>query len=115
VTAGQAVAVEPLVSLLRALAFFAPAGLGVQDLGYVALLRIVGVPGAAAVGAALVVLKRLKELAWAGGGWTVLFAAHGRAAGEVGREREEAPDPVRLRLDQPDHADAPGRTRAARA
>jgi uncharacterized membrane protein YbhN (UPF0104 family) len=115
VTLGQAVAVEPLVSLLRALAFFAPAGLGVQDLGYVALLRVVGAPGAAAVGPAFVLLKRLKELLWMGAGWSLLLAADKRAAGEVGLERKEAPDPVRLRLDQPDDADAPGRARAARA
>jgi glycosyltransferase 2 family protein len=114
-TFGQAVAVEPLVSLLRALAFFVPAGLGVQDLGYVALLRVVGAPEAAAAGAAFVLLKRLKELVWVGAGWSLLLAADGRA-GEVRRERErEAPDPVRLRLDQPDDADAPGRARAARA
>ena len=113
VTLGQAVAVEPLVSLLRALAFFVPAGLGVQELGYVALLRLVGAPEAAAVGAGFVLLKRLKELVWVGAGWSLLLAADGRAAGEGEREHKEASDPVRLRLDQPDDPDAPGRTRAA--
>jgi uncharacterized membrane protein YbhN (UPF0104 family) len=115
VTLGQTAAVEPLVSLLRALAFFAPAGLGIQDIGYVALFRLVGVPGAISVSAAFVVLKRLKELAWVSGGWAVLFAVEARAAGEGAGERKEAPDPVRLRHDQSDDADAPGRTRAARA
>jgi len=115
VTLGQTVAVEPLASLLRALAFFAPAGLGIQDLGYVALFRLVGLPGAASVSAAFVVLKRLKELAWVSGGWTVLLAAEGNAAGEGASERKEAPDPVRLRHDQPDDTDASGRARAARA
>jgi uncharacterized membrane protein YbhN (UPF0104 family) len=118
VTLVQAVAVEPLVSLLRALAFFAPAGLGVQDLGYVALLRLVGAPEAAAVGAAFVLLKRTKELAWVSAGWSQLLAAEGlsaRAGGEGAGERRESPDPVRVRHDQPDDADAPGRSRAARA
>jgi len=118
VTFGQAVAVEPLASLLRGLAFFAPAGLGVQDLGYVTLLGLVGVPGAAAAGAAFVLLKRLKELVWVGAGWSLLLAADGfsaRAAGEGAVERGEAPDPLHLRHGQPDDADAPGRPRAARA
>ena len=115
VTLRQTLAVEPLASLLRALAFFAPAGLGIQDLGYVALFRLVDVPGAASVSAAFVVLKRLKELAWVSGGWTVLLAAEGNAAGEGASERKEAPDPVRLRHDQPDDTDASGRARAARA
>ena len=115
VTLSQAVTVEPLASLLRALAFFAPAGLGIQDLGYVALFRLVHLPGAAAVSAAFMVLKRLKELVWVSGGWGVLLAAEPRAAGEGGGERNEATDPLRLRHDQPDDADAPGGARAARA
>jgi uncharacterized membrane protein YbhN (UPF0104 family) len=115
VSLSQVVAVEPLASLLRALAFFAPAGLGIQDFAYVTLFRFVGVPGAASVSAAFVVLKRLKELVWVSGGWTVLLAAEARAAGEGAGERKEAPHPVRLRHLQPDDADAPGRARAARA
>jgi hypothetical protein len=73
-------AVEPLLSLLRAMVFFVPAGLGVQDLGYVAFLHASGVPEAAALGAAFVVLKRAKELAWVAAGWTILLAAGGRSS-----------------------------------
>jgi len=112
----QVMAVEPLVSLLRALAFFVPAGLGVQDLGYVALLRLVGVPRAAAVGAGFVLLKRMKELVWTTVGWSVLLRAEAREpAREATGEREEAADPVHLRVDEPDHADAPDRARAVGA
>jgi uncharacterized membrane protein YbhN (UPF0104 family) len=60
--------------------FFVPAGLGVQDLGYVAFLHASGVPEAAALGAAFVVLKRAKELAWVAAGWTILLAAGGRSS-----------------------------------
>jgi len=120
----QVLAVEPLVSLLRALAFFAPAGLGVQDLGYVALLQAVGVPQLAAVGAGFVLLKRTRELVWTGLGWSVLVAveasAPSRDVGPGARPEEEAQseagaaeDPVRLRVAQPDHADAPDRARVA--
>jgi len=75
-------AFEASVSLLRSLACFAPGGLGVQDLGYVATLAALGVPDAVTAGAAFVVLKRAKELTWAVVGYgTLLFPrAAGRAA-----------------------------------
>jgi uncharacterized membrane protein YbhN (UPF0104 family) len=62
-------AFEASVSLLRSLACFAPGGLGVQDLGYVAALGAVGVPDAVTTGAAFVVLKRAKELTWSLAGY----------------------------------------------
>lgn len=55
---------EAGLSLVRSMAFFVPAGLGVQDLGYFAFFQALGIPDAAAVGAAFVVMKRLKELFW---------------------------------------------------
>jgi len=124
VSFAQALAVEPLVSLLRAFAFFAPAGLGVQDLGYVTLFQAVGVPQLAAVGAGFVLLKRLRELVWTGLGWSVLVAAEARARPkdegpntqleeEASSEAGAAEDPVRLRVAQPDHADASDRARVA--
>ncbi|HUJ27016.1 MAG TPA: lysylphosphatidylglycerol synthase domain-containing protein [Myxococcales bacterium] len=61
-------AFEPVLSLLRSAAFFAPAGWGVQDLGYVAFL------GGGPVAVAFVAMKRLKELAWAAIGWALLAA-----------------------------------------
>jgi uncharacterized membrane protein YbhN (UPF0104 family) len=66
-------AIEVAASLLRSMAFAVPAGLGVQDLGYVAMLGAFGVPEAATVGAAFVVLKRTKELFWIGAGYLVLL------------------------------------------
>jgi hypothetical protein len=72
---------EPLLSLLRAIVFFVPAGLGVQDLGYVAFLHAGGVPDAATLGAAFVLLKRLKELVWAAAGWSLLLVAAARSTG----------------------------------
>ena len=66
-------AFEASVSLLRSLACFAPGGLGVQDLGYVAALGALGVPDALTAGAAFVVMKRAKELFWAAVGYASLL------------------------------------------
>lgn len=63
---------EVLLSFLRNVLFVLPAGLGVQDLGYVTFVAALGVPDAANVGAAFVVLKRAKELFWIGAGYTLL-------------------------------------------
>jgi uncharacterized membrane protein YbhN (UPF0104 family) len=57
----EVIAFEAGLALVRSLAFFAPAGVGVQDLGYLAFLGALGLPGAAALGAAFVVVKRAKE------------------------------------------------------
>ena len=129
VTPAQVLVIEPVVSLVRAVAVFAPAGLGVQDLGYVSLLQLLGVPNAAAAGAAFVLLKRLKELVWTTAGWSLLLAADARRAPalqhgwvQVGPRREEvggepgaAEDLVHLRDAEPDDADAPGRSRTVGA
>lgn len=69
---------EVVLALLRAAAFIVPAGLGVQDAGYVAFLTALGVPAAATVGAAFVLIKRAKELVWIALGLLVFFG--GRAA-----------------------------------
>lgn len=63
---------EALLSLLRSVLFVLPAGLGVQDLGYVTFVAALGAPDAANVGAAFVLLKRAKELFWIGVGYTLL-------------------------------------------
>ncbi len=59
-----AMVIEAALILLRAVAVPVPAGLGVQDLGYVLCLRALAVPDAATVGAAFVLLKRGKDLAF---------------------------------------------------
>ena len=66
-------AFEASVSLLRSVGCFAPGGLGVQDLGYVAALRALGVPDAVTAGAAFILLKRAKELAWSLVGYATLL------------------------------------------
>jgi uncharacterized membrane protein YbhN (UPF0104 family) len=66
-------AFEASVSLLRSVGCFAPGGLGLQDLGYVAVLRTLGLPDAMTAGAAFLVLKRAKELVWASVGYGSLL------------------------------------------
>jgi uncharacterized protein (TIRG00374 family) len=61
---GASMVIEPTLILVRALAVPVPAGLGVQDLGYVLSLKALGVPDVTTVGAALVLLKRGKDLFW---------------------------------------------------
>ena len=56
--------VHGALTLLRGLAFFTPSGLGIQDLGYLAFLKGLGVRHALDVGAAFVVVKRSKEIFW---------------------------------------------------
>jgi uncharacterized membrane protein YbhN (UPF0104 family) len=63
---------DALVALGRALAFFVPAGLGVQELGYVFLFRATGLPDAESVGAAFVLLKRAREAFWTGMGYALM-------------------------------------------
>lgn len=55
---------DAALSVLRSAAVFAPAGIGVQDVGYLAALSAYGVPPESGIGPAFVVLKRAKELAW---------------------------------------------------
>jgi uncharacterized membrane protein YbhN (UPF0104 family) len=61
---GSVLLMDATGSLLRALAFFVPGGLGVQDAAQIVLLRALGVPDAAAAGAALIFIKRTKEVFW---------------------------------------------------
>lgn len=71
-------AFEPLVSFARSAAFFIPAGLGVQDAGYMAFLRQAGIPDPVNRAAAFVLLKRFKELVWIAVGWILLLATRSR-------------------------------------
>jgi len=72
-------AFEPVVSFARSAAFFIPAGLGVQDAGYMAFLRRAGIPDAVNRAAAFVLLKRFKEVVWIAVGWILLLASRRRA------------------------------------
>ena len=72
----QAFTMEAAVVFLRNLAFFVPAGLGVQDAGY---FKFLGAFGISSVGAgAFVILKRAKEALWVGVGYLVLLVLEGK-------------------------------------
>jgi uncharacterized membrane protein YbhN (UPF0104 family) len=89
-----AMVIETALILVRAMAVPVPAGLGVQDAGYVLCLRALVVPEAATVGASFIVLKRGKDLFWILLGFLLLG---------VGRRRD---DPAALAV--PDGGPAPG-------
>ena len=75
-----AMVLETTLILVRALAVPVPAGLGVQDAGYILCLKALGVPDATTVGAAFVFLKRGKDLFWILLGFVLLaFARRGEA------------------------------------
>lgn len=63
---------EVSASFVRNLAVVVPAGLGIQDLSYVAFLRALQVPDALNVAAAFLLLKRAKEAFWALFGYALL-------------------------------------------
>lgn len=65
---------EAGLSLVRSTAFFVPAGLGVQDLGYLAFFTALGIPDALTVGTAFLLLKRTKELFWVCTGYGFLLS-----------------------------------------
>lgn len=65
---------EVALSFLRHVTFVLPAGIGVQDLGYVAFLQALGVSDPLVVGAGFVLVKRAKEAAWALLGFALLAA-----------------------------------------
>ncbi|ACF14538.1 conserved hypothetical protein [Chloroherpeton thalassium ATCC 35110] len=65
-------AFETILSLIRSIVFFIPAGLGIQDFGYVAFLTAFGVADPLAVGGAFILLKRFKELLWIALGYLLL-------------------------------------------
>jgi glycosyltransferase 2 family protein len=59
-----ATVLESALILVRSVAVPIPAGLGVQDVGYVLSFRALGIPDATTVGTAFVLLKRSKDLFW---------------------------------------------------
>jgi uncharacterized protein (TIRG00374 family) len=67
-----AMVIETSLILVRSMAVPVPAGLGVQDAGYVLSLKGLGVADAVTVGAAFVLLKRGKDLFWIGFGFLLL-------------------------------------------
>jgi uncharacterized protein (TIRG00374 family) len=69
----EVLAFEVVIVFLRSLAFMIPAGLGVQDAGYVAFFAAFGVPDAATLGVAFVLIKRAKELFWIAAGFLLFL------------------------------------------
>jgi uncharacterized membrane protein YbhN (UPF0104 family) len=65
-------ALEVALSFARHVTFILPAGLGVQDLGYVAFLKALGAHDPLTMGAAFVLIKRAKEAVWALVGFSLL-------------------------------------------
>jgi uncharacterized protein (TIRG00374 family) len=79
VTPVLAMVIEAALILVRAAAVPVPAGLGVQDVGYVLCLRALQVPDAATLGTAFVVLKRGKDLVFILLGFLLLVTGRGQA------------------------------------
>ncbi|NTU94402.1 MAG: flippase-like domain-containing protein [Chlorobiaceae bacterium] len=75
VTFLQVLAFDTALAMLRAVFFFIPSGLGIQDLGYLAFFQALGIHDYLAYGGAFVVLRRLKEVIWYATGYGVMFMA----------------------------------------
>jgi uncharacterized protein (TIRG00374 family) len=74
---------DAALSVLRSAAVFAPAGIGVQDVGYLAVLDAYGVPTDSGIAPAFIVLKRMKEAFWIIVGLVLLaLTRHRRAHAE---------------------------------
>ncbi len=69
----QILAIDSAITILRALFFFIPSGLGVQDLGYLAFFQALGIHDFLALGGAFVLLRRFKEVLWYAAGYGVMF------------------------------------------
>lgn len=78
-----ALAIEVSVSFARQLFFMVPAGLGVQDAGYVGFLTALGVPNALEVGAAFVLIKRGIEVGYSLVGLALLGGLRPRVTAPV--------------------------------
>ena len=87
----EALAVEIVASLLRSLAFIVPAGLGVQDAGYIAVLGGLGVPDAPSVGVAFRA-HQAREGALVGGDWLLALRSSPRWV-----DRQKRPRPATRR------------------
>jgi len=71
----EALAIEALASVVKALAFFIPGSLGVQDGGNVLLLTLFGYPSS--FGLTFSLVRRMRELLWISLGLVVLLRHYG--------------------------------------
>lgn len=76
VTVHQVAAIETVVSALRLAAFFLPSGIGIQDIGYAAMMASVGCVSTPGEASGFVLLKRMKDIFWASLGYMFLAAKH---------------------------------------
>jgi uncharacterized protein (TIRG00374 family) len=83
VSMAAAMVMETSLILVRAMAVPVPAGLGVQDAGYVLSLKGLGVADATTLGAAFVLLKRGKDLFWIAFGFLLLTVGRDRKGGDL--------------------------------
>jgi hypothetical protein len=74
VTVQQVAAIETVVSALRLAAFFLPSGIGIQDIGYAAMMASVGCVSAPGDASGFILLKRVKDIFWALLGYMFLVA-----------------------------------------
>jgi uncharacterized membrane protein YbhN (UPF0104 family) len=90
-----ALVVETAIIVVRSVAVPVPAGLGVQDVGYVLCLTALGVPEATTVGTAFVVLKRGKDLFWILVGFALMAIGERASRGDSpGGDRSSGAWPV---------------------
>jgi uncharacterized protein (TIRG00374 family) len=68
----QVLAMDTAITMLRALFFFIPSGLGVQELGYRVFFQALGMHDFQDYGA-FVLLRRFKELLWYSAGYCIMF------------------------------------------
>ena len=68
----QVLSMDTAITMLRALFFFIPSGLGVQELGYRVFFQALGMHDVGDYGA-FVLLRRFKELLWYAVGYGVMF------------------------------------------
>jgi uncharacterized protein (TIRG00374 family) len=73
ITFFQVLAIDTALSMLRAIFFFIPSGLGVQEIGYLAFFNVLGISDALVTGEAFVLLRRFKEILWYSAGYVVMF------------------------------------------
>jgi hypothetical protein len=71
----EILALESALSFVRSMIVFLPAGIGIQDYGYVRFLDGFGVTDCADLGAAFVLIKRSKEVFWIIFGYILLAFA----------------------------------------
>jgi uncharacterized protein (TIRG00374 family) len=69
----QVIAIDTTLSMLRAIFFFIPSGLGIQEIGYLAFFNVLGISDAVIIGAAFVLLRRFKEILWYAAGYVIMF------------------------------------------